>query len=368
MSEDVDAAFDSVMGDSSQCKSMCSDSFPLHTYDKPSNLEACQRGCRLFAICEWVEDDDDFNNTLDACSDACTEAYNSTDGQQLSSCVIGCKSAVHPAEERKTKLEKEDPHIQLVVGDPIHSPSHLFFSSLMMDPVDDFFSQVSQHPLMMSADNSMQRMMNYVGQFLQMDSLMSSLMGDDGTSDEIIIISFNSPEINTQHPLEKQVKLNTDENPVHMKTTLNDKVESNLQTNLYGHDLMNLKYRSDGKGDLWFDYYDDFDHFENPVARDHLQEWWDCFTKKAGLPELTLLFFWLSTMILLIMCATMQFPSKNDKNKLSISGDLAYIRETKGRVPDFLRVYGHPDIVQFTEVKAYRPDEKVPLRNHFVSG
>lgn len=353
--EDVMHAFEEVMGQSSQCKNTCVQTYPLHTYDVPSNLEACDRGCRLFSICEWAEDDDNFNNTLTSCGNACAEAYSAD--QELLSCKLGCKSALLPAKERKTKLEKEDPHTRLVIGDPFSSPSHLFFSSLKMEPVDDMFSQISRHPFLKAADDHMKNMLDIAFHLLNSRSPLTSL--GDKDSEEIVIISFQSPEINTQHPLGKQAILNTDGNNLHAKTTF-DHIESNLQTNLYGRSFIDSIYEED-KDDEWAEFYDDIDHYNNPAVRDRLKDWWNCFTRKAGLPELVLLVFWISTMMLLLMCCAIQFPPKSANKKLSIKGDLAYIRESKGRIPDFLRVYGHPEVVRFTEVKQYKPDEKMPL-------
>nr|XP_039261514.1 uncharacterized protein LOC120337704 [Styela clava] len=366
-SEESDT-FDSILGKSDACKDECLRSFPLHTYDRPSNLEACDRGCRLFSICEWSIDDQDFNKTLVECTAACDEAYGQNENKfESESCKFGCKSAVLPAKQRQNKLDKEEPHIHPVVISQSLSLNHQdnIFGSFGADPFDQFFSHMYQHPLMMASDNMMQNMLNYMTKLMNSDVMSSSMLSlGNKDTDEVIIISFGSnlPEINTQHPLEKLIKHNTDGNKIHPKTTLVDRIiESNLQTNLYEkhHPYTN---------DYWFsDYYDDFDHFDNPNLETEFEEWWNCFVKKAGLPELALLFFWMSTMILLVMCCTMQFPSKKNSTKLSIHGDLAYIKETKGHIPDFLQVYGHTgvDVVRFTEVKNYKPDEKIPLSVSF---
>lgn len=363
------SAFDEILGNPSECQDQCQRSFPLHTYDQPSSLEACNRGCRLFMICEWSNDDKDFNKTIKECSAACDEAYNKVENKSESdSCKIGCKSAVLPAKQRKNKLIAEEPHIhQIISSQSIPSLNHQdnIFGSFGADPFDQFFSEMYKHPFMSASDNFMQNMMNYMNKLMSSDVMSSALLSlGDKDTDEVIIISFKSnlPEINTQHPLDKLIVHNTDGNRIHPKTTLVDRIlESNLQTNLYE------KHRP-YTDDYWFsDYYDDFDHFENPSLENEFKEWWNCFVKKAGLPELALFFFWMSTMILLVMCCAMQFPSKKSSDKLSIQGDLAYIKETKGRIPDFLRVYGHSDvdIVRFTEVKNYKPDEKIPLSVSF---
>lgn len=47
-------AFDSVLGDTGSCHRACQLMYPLHTYPKEEELYACQRGCRLFSICQFV--------------------------------------------------------------------------------------------------------------------------------------------------------------------------------------------------------------------------------------------------------------------------------------------------------------------------
>nr|XP_012417790.1 PREDICTED: transmembrane protein 59 isoform X7 [Odobenus rosmarus divergens] len=47
-------AFDSILGDTASCHRACQLTFPLHTYPKEEELYACQRGCRLFSICQFL--------------------------------------------------------------------------------------------------------------------------------------------------------------------------------------------------------------------------------------------------------------------------------------------------------------------------
>ncbi|KAL2301943.1 hypothetical protein Nmel_011344 [Mimus melanotis] len=60
-------AFDSVLGNTASCHRACQLTYPLHTYPKEEELFACQRGCRLFSICQFVDDGADLNRTKQEC-------------------------------------------------------------------------------------------------------------------------------------------------------------------------------------------------------------------------------------------------------------------------------------------------------------
>ncbi|NWS22100.1 TMM59 protein, partial [Pachyramphus minor] len=70
-------AFDSVLGNTASCHRACQMTYPLHTYPKgrkpfvvlpqEEELYACQRGCRLFSICQFVDDGADLNRTKQEC-------------------------------------------------------------------------------------------------------------------------------------------------------------------------------------------------------------------------------------------------------------------------------------------------------------
>ncbi|NWR70724.1 TMM59 protein, partial [Centropus bengalensis] len=70
-------AFDSVLGNTASCHRACQLTYSLHTYPKgcryflvppqEEELYACQRGCRLFSICQFVDDGIDLNRTKVEC-------------------------------------------------------------------------------------------------------------------------------------------------------------------------------------------------------------------------------------------------------------------------------------------------------------
>uniref|UniRef100_A0A8C6US07 Transmembrane protein 59 n=1 Tax=Neogobius melanostomus TaxID=47308 RepID=A0A8C6US07_9GOBI len=73
--------FDAVLGNTASCRKSCEMTYSLHTYPREDELYACQRGCRLYAICQFVRDTDDLNLTKTECESSCNEAYKQSDEQ-----------------------------------------------------------------------------------------------------------------------------------------------------------------------------------------------------------------------------------------------------------------------------------------------
>ncbi|XP_051027111.1 transmembrane protein 59 [Acomys russatus] len=105
-------AFDSVLGDTASCHRACQLTYPLHTYPKEEELYACQRGCRLFSICQFVDDGIDLNRTKLECESACTEAYSQPDEQYA--CHLGCQDQLPFAELRQEQLMSLMPRMHLL--------------------------------------------------------------------------------------------------------------------------------------------------------------------------------------------------------------------------------------------------------------
>ncbi|XP_042525637.1 transmembrane protein 59 isoform X1 [Dipodomys spectabilis] len=116
-------AFDSVLGDTASCHRACQLTYPLHTYPKlpaslytvdhtEEELYACQRGCRLFSICQFVDDGIDLNRTKLECESACTEAYSQPDEQYA--CHLGCQDQLPFAELRQEQLMSLMPKMHLL--------------------------------------------------------------------------------------------------------------------------------------------------------------------------------------------------------------------------------------------------------------
>ncbi|XP_051553041.1 transmembrane protein 59-like isoform X3 [Myxocyprinus asiaticus] len=100
--------FDSVLGNTASCHNTCQ-MHSLHTYPREETLYACQRGCRLFSICQFVGDSKDLNETKSECESACREAYAQSDEQYA--CNLGCQSQLPFAEQR---MEQSEPQVQFM--------------------------------------------------------------------------------------------------------------------------------------------------------------------------------------------------------------------------------------------------------------
>ncbi|XP_043555571.1 transmembrane protein 59 isoform X2 [Chiloscyllium plagiosum] len=103
-------AFEAVLGDTASCQKSCEMTYSLHTYPKEEELYACQRGCRLFSICQFVDEGTDLNKTKNECESACAEAYKQQ-GEQFA-CNLGCENQLPFAEQRQKQSE---PDVQFMV-------------------------------------------------------------------------------------------------------------------------------------------------------------------------------------------------------------------------------------------------------------
>ncbi|TNN88395.1 Transmembrane protein 59 [Liparis tanakae] len=161
--------FDSVLGNTQSCHKSCEMTYSLHTYPREEELYACQRGCRLFSICQFVRDIDDLNQTKSECessklrpepstcllcaryrcdpvltfvislhlhtSAACREAYSHSDEQYA--CNLGCQNQLPFAEHRLEQLEAMMPRIHLLhpltlvrgLWEDVMSQAHSFITS-----------------------------------------------------------------------------------------------------------------------------------------------------------------------------------------------------------------------------------------------
>ncbi|XP_057189344.1 transmembrane protein 59 isoform X1 [Triplophysa rosa] len=104
--------FDGVLGNTASCHKTCQMTYSLHTYPREEALYACQRGCRLFSICQFVGDSKDLNETKSECESACREAY--TQSEEQYACNLGCQSQLPFAEQRMEELLTMIPKIHLL--------------------------------------------------------------------------------------------------------------------------------------------------------------------------------------------------------------------------------------------------------------
>ncbi|XP_063284169.1 transmembrane protein 59 isoform X1 [Pelobates fuscus] len=105
-------SLESALGDSASCHMVCDETYPLHTYPEEEELFACHRGCRLFSICQFVEDGNDLNKTKTECESACIEAYPKSNEQYA--CQLGCHSQMPFAEKRQEELSDMVPRIHIL--------------------------------------------------------------------------------------------------------------------------------------------------------------------------------------------------------------------------------------------------------------
>lgn len=130
--------FESVLGSTASCHKSCEMTYSLHTYPREEGLYACQRGCRLFSICQFVRDSEDLNQTKSECESTCREAYKQTEEQYA--CNIGCQNQLPFAEQRQEQVQKLEamvPRIHLLYPltlvrgfwDDVMSQAHSFITS-----------------------------------------------------------------------------------------------------------------------------------------------------------------------------------------------------------------------------------------------
>ncbi|XP_028329513.1 transmembrane protein 59 [Gouania willdenowi] len=104
--------FDNALGNPASCHKSCEMTYSLHTYPREEELYACQRGCRLFSICQFVRNSHDLNVTKTECESTCREAYNQSDEQYA--CNLGCHNQLPIAEQRNEQLEAMIPRMHLL--------------------------------------------------------------------------------------------------------------------------------------------------------------------------------------------------------------------------------------------------------------
>ncbi|XP_051893801.1 transmembrane protein 59-like [Pristis pectinata] len=100
---------DSLVGDTARCQSLCRSTFPLAGRSREATLIACQRGCRLLSICQFVDGISGLNSTRAECEAACLEAYSQTEEQY--GCNTGCREQFLEVEQRQKQLLTITPEV-----------------------------------------------------------------------------------------------------------------------------------------------------------------------------------------------------------------------------------------------------------------
>ncbi|CAH1774311.1 unnamed protein product, partial [Owenia fusiformis] len=273
--------FDHVLSDVSPCEDICVNTFPLHTYEKADHLCYCRRGCRLFSIVEFVNDNADVNKTKETCRESCKEAYPiKEDGD---ACIIGCASQVPFAIKRQQQLELE----------ALEEPSiHMLFPVMM---VHDMYS------------NMVDKLRN------QMTVSWSFYMqADDGK----MIVMKSEPRF----------EFNTGSSILDGSKTMNY-----IDTNLAVLDNSATPNVKNSQIDTFERDLRDIDFSMEEADSQNSSDWLECIAKKTGLSRLFLsLTILCSALAMIWLCFTTAATAPDQKlkpQKLSIYGDLEYLKE-----------------------------------------
>ncbi|XP_036096874.1 transmembrane protein 59-like isoform X3 [Molossus molossus] len=116
------------LGDTQSCQLRCRDHYPSpqpsqkleqedpskswNEYDRAVFISACERGCRLFSICQFVARSSKPNATQAECEAACVEAYVKEIEQQA--CSKGCWSQNPELEPEPESKQKTQPMVESV--------------------------------------------------------------------------------------------------------------------------------------------------------------------------------------------------------------------------------------------------------------
>uniref|UniRef100_H2Y9J7 Uncharacterized protein n=1 Tax=Ciona savignyi TaxID=51511 RepID=H2Y9J7_CIOSA len=336
-------AFENLRREGTDCNEAC-----IANMDE-SSVSACKRGCRLFTICEWMTTPTNITSSLQECTSACDEAYPS----DSSACTFGCQSSVPSARKRQNMLVAAESNIKLVQPNEEQTQDMLFPSS------DDLFNQLFNHPAVQATDRIMQNMMQTASDSFQfLNSFMSSPSGTEiidinlGGRHEVFVIEYGrrKPEINTPFPgFNKHVMLTESDE---FKTTLEDRVETNVQTNanmpgFLSHELLiGGQFLSDN--DYW--------------TPQDIDTSWNCMSRKFWRyewPELVLILFWLCTVAILFMLCVAQCAQPQQQS----IHDEPCIKHVSGGVPSYSSLYPnhHGKKSQFYLASVVPSEDKVPL-------
>jgi len=214
--------FSDILKPSDACVESCDKTYPLHTYPSTENAEACYRGCRLYAITEFVDD----KSPLADCKDSCKEAYNKKNETQFA-CVTGCNCQDPVSKSKKTQ---EQSSLSPAEGGNVFMLEIPSFPSLFEDnnwsgmfgkPDSQMFGKPeenSEKPMDMGTlmDNffgkPMSKMSNMMGSLKDHASRITSYsysfyMGKDANGKTVVIES--PPQIKTQLIMDPQHDVDT---------------------------------------------------------------------------------------------------------------------------------------------------------------
>ncbi|KAK3090133.1 hypothetical protein FSP39_009416 [Pinctada imbricata] len=278
--------FDRVLDDISSCVEACSNTYSPHTYEKGYLLDACKRGCRFFSIMEFVYcNHNSLNLTQQGCKASCEEAYsNKTD--ELDSCKFGCNSQIPHVIQQQKEDEQYEQNIHMLY--PL-----MYIHNVYSNMIDKMYQGMSvRWSFYMQADNGK------------------------------VVVMKTQPQLYAEiDNMEFEDDLNT---------------ANYLETNLEPFDR---SATPDVQNSQLSGFHDDSEELSlDATDRRTSSDWLSCVSRKTGIPrELLSLLLLASAVMMIWLCLSALATSpdhwvKAEPQKLSINGDLEYLREleTKG--------------------------------------
>ncbi|XP_046347204.1 transmembrane protein 59-like isoform X1 [Haliotis rufescens] len=276
--------FDHVLTDVKPCMEVCENTYPSHTYEKQGNHhECCRRGCRFYSIMEFVNGGEEVNTTQKECMGCCKESYPAE--ADYNACALGCRSQT-PFAARRHQLESEEPSIHLLY--PL-----MYVHSLYSNMIEKaYHSMTVSWSLYMEADNGKLVVIKSQPQFYT--------------------------EFNDAQDLDDYKGMNSDDKTANYLEMNIEPIDNAATPNLKHSQLRSARSFEDSLGLMSDD-------------RNVNSDWLTCIARKTGIPRLLLcllILFCAIVMIWLCLTAAVTAPEHRiHTQKLSINGDLEYLRE-----------------------------------------
>ncbi|BFZ16940.1 hypothetical protein BsWGS_19979 [Bradybaena similaris] len=297
---------DSLISDADPCQDVCIKTYPPGTY-KSALGDCCWRGCRLSLIIHFIGEADGVNGTLSSCYENCKEAYPS-EVEDSSACMLGCRSQI-PVTDKHDQLKDLESSI------PEMEMSHLLYPLMYMH---NMYSSMFD-----KATNQM--------------CVSWSFLMRDGQGHMMVIRSL-------PQELDTDVQDFDDYTYRGTSSVLETNIESsgNTATEVLRHSQ--LKSARSLGDEISAAQADPWKHQQDDASA---SDWLTCISRKLGLPRFLLCVFIVFSavaMVWLCMSAAVTAPDQRVSQKLSIQGDLEYLRY----LPDKKGITGvHPqDFVQ----------------------
>uniref|UniRef100_A0A0B7BA29 Transmembrane protein 59 n=1 Tax=Arion vulgaris TaxID=1028688 RepID=A0A0B7BA29_9EUPU len=307
LSSNAYSMFENLIADADPCEEVCEKTYPFNSY-KSVFGGYCRKGCHLYTIIEAVGDEDGVNGSLKSCFENCQKAYPQ-EAEDTSACKLGCRSQI-PFDDRKEQLTD----IGTIM--PETDMSRMLYPLLYMH---NMYS-------------------NVVDKFTSQMCVSWSFFMQDGAGRLVVVRS--QPQI-----VDMDVQ-DFDDYSAYKGTSsvleTNIEPSGNTATEVLRHSqLKSVRSFGDGLNAA------ETDPWKYKLDDDGSSDWLTCIARKTGVPRLLLCVIILLSavaMIWLCMSAAVTAPDQRMSQKLSINGDLEYLRY----LPDKKGIKGvHPqDFVQ----------------------